>query len=382
VAGGRVTGLRVGLVLATTAGGTGEHAAMLARGCAARGIAVSVFAPEAVRQRFGFEPSSFAPVAIGDRPRPAADLAAVLRLRGLLARAGLDVVHAHGLRAGAFAAAALAPGPAPAASRAPPLLVTVHNAAPSGIAFNPVYRILERIVARRADLVLCVSADLAARMRGLGARDTGRALVPAPAAAAPSAEAVASARADIGAAGRPVLLTVGRLAAQKGHRVLLEAAAAWQHRDPVPVLAIAGDGPLAGEVAAQASSRRLEVALLGHRDDVPALLASADVVVVPSLWEGQQLIAQQALRAGRPLVATRVGGMPELTGAEAALLVPAGDPAALAAAVLSVLDDPGLAARLHQAALARAGELPTESEAVDSALAAYQRLAAGRGDAG
>jgi glycosyltransferase involved in cell wall biosynthesis len=382
MAGRGVTQLRVGQVVATTAGGTGAHAAMLARGLAARGVAVSVFGPAAVQQRFAFGPSPVTPVRIGTGPRPAADAAVVLRLRGLLARAELDVVHAHGMRAGALAAVALAHPAGPARGNAPALVVTVHNAAPSGWAPRAVYRALELTVARRADLVLCVSEDLAARMRRLGARQTGRALVPAPADAAPLAEAVASARAGIGAAGRPVLLTVARMAPQKGYRVLLDAAAFWQRRDPAPVLAIAGDGPLAADIAAQVRAGQLDVVLLGRRDDVPALLAAADVVVVPSQWEGQPLFVQQALRAGLPLVATRVGGLPDLTGPDAALLVPPGEPAALAAAVASVLDDTDLAARLRAAALARAEQLPSEADAIGSAVAVYVGLAAGRAHSG
>ena len=106
------------------------------------------------------------------------------------------------------------------------------------------------------------------------------------------------------------------------------------------------------------------------------MLAGADLVVVPSLWEGQPLIVQEALRAGRPLVASRVGGIPDLTGQDAAVLVPPGDAAALADAVLSVLDDPALAARLGAAARARSAALPTQDDAVEAALDLYRRLAA------
>jgi glycosyltransferase involved in cell wall biosynthesis len=116
------------------------------------------------------------------------------------------------------------------------------------------------------------------------------------------------------------------------------------------------------------------VRFLGARGDVPALLAAADVVVVPSNWEGQPLVVQEALRAGRPLVATRVGGIAQLTGGDGALLVPAGDPVALAAAVTRLLDDPGAAARLAAAARARAALLPTGTAAVDQALGLYQRV--------
>jgi glycosyltransferase involved in cell wall biosynthesis len=95
--------------------------------------------------------------------------------------------------------------------------------------------------------------------------------------------------------------------------------------------------------------------------------------VLPSVWEGQPLILQEALRAGAAIVATRVGGTPELTGEDAALLVPSGDPGRLADAVRVVLTDPGLAARLRQAAAARARALPDEVDAVTAALAEYDR---------
>jgi len=396
-----VTALRLACVVSTAAAGTGLHAAMLAEGCAARGLSVAVFGPAQTWRRFfrddpadavtaadgdastvaasggssaGAAPGRasirFEPVEISDRPRPVRDAAAVLRLRRLLARAAPDVVHAHGMRAGAIAAIALTRRPRPV----PALVVTVHNAPPGGVLASLVYQALERIIARRADAVLCASADLAVRMHRLGARGVAQAVVPAPAADMPSAEAAGKARAAIGASGRPMVLAVGRLAAQKGFGVLLEAAAAWQDRQPAPLLVIAGEGPLAGELAASARLSGLDVTFLGRRDDVPTLIAAADVMVVPSLWEARALVVQEALRAGSPLVASRVGGIPDLTGEDAALLVPPRDSGQLAAAVLSVLDDQSLARRLAAAALARAGTLPSESDAVDAAITVYRQL--------
>jgi glycosyltransferase involved in cell wall biosynthesis len=364
--------LRITQVIATSSGGTGRHVAMLAAGGQALGLVVSVMGPAAARQHFTRVPVPYVPVDIGDRPRPVSDAAAVLALRRRLRQAVPDVVHAHGLRAGAFAALALTQR----AGRRPALLVTVHNAPPASPVAAAVYRVLELVVARRATAVRCASGDLAARMRSLGARDTGQAVVAAPEFELPSEEEVQKARRELAAAGRPVLLAAGRLAEQKGFGVLLEAAAAWQDRDPVPVLAIAGDGPLAGELSARAAADRLEVVFLGPRGDIPALLAAADVVVVPSRWEGRALIVQEALRLGRPIVATRVGGTPDLTGDDGALLVPPGDPGQLAAAVLAILDDQGLAARLSGAAQARAGALPSAAETVAAAVSEYERLAA------
>ena len=116
---------------------------------------------------------------IAGQPRPARDVAAVLRLRRLLARDRPDVLHAHGLRAGALAALALAMPGTPHIA----LVVTVHNAPPAAGPAAAVYAGLELIVARRADAVLTVSGDLDGRLRRRGARLAGRALVPAPAAA-------------------------------------------------------------------------------------------------------------------------------------------------------------------------------------------------------
>ncbi len=273
--------------------------------------------------------------------------------------------------------------PAAGAGRAA-LAVTIHNAPPAGRAAALVYGWLERICARRADLVLCASADLLTRMRGLGAADAEQFDVAAPAAPPPSAAEVAAAAADVAADGRPVILAVARLARQKGLDVLIDAVARLAGRDPRPVTVIVGDGPLAAELSTQASQAGgATVRMLGARQDVAALLAVADVVVVPSRWEARALIVQEAMRAGRPVVATRTGGIPELTGDDltsdkAALLVPAGDPAALAQAISAVLDDQALAARIGQAARARSATFPSERDAVEAALTIYARLAAGR----
>jgi glycosyltransferase involved in cell wall biosynthesis len=393
------------LVVGTTAGGTGAHVRMLAAGLAARGIAVSVLGPSAADAWFGFGALggvTFAPVEFGDRPRPR-DLAAVVRLRSALPRRNArgdmsghaavkhargdvsdhrPVVHAHGLRAGALTVLALG---LVRRARRPGLVVTVHNAPPSGAGAPAVlYRLLERLVARGADLVLCVSVDLEARLRAVGARRIGRAVVPAPTAPPASVGTAASGGATApggaavrgaAAAGRPVVLAAGRLAAQKGFGTLLEAAVAWRDLVPVPLLAIAGDGPLAAELRARAVGLGVDVAFLGHRDDVAGLLAAAAVFALPSRWEGQPLVLQEALRAGVPIVATRTGGIPDLVGGDAAVLVEPGDAAGLGAAVRAVLADPSLAAGLRAAAARRAAALPTEDDAVTAALSCYGDVA-------
>jgi glycosyltransferase involved in cell wall biosynthesis len=401
VDGDRATELRrVAFVVGTTAGGTGAHVRMLAAGLARRGMAVSVFGPASAAAVLGVASLpgvGFTPVEFGDRPRPG-DAAAVLRLRRALRAATPGVVHAHGLRAGALTVLALAGALGGTRRRRPAIVVTVHNAPPhGGGAAVRMYRVLERMVARGADLVLCVSPDLERRMRAAGARRVGRAVVPAPDVAActqpdgradeqpalvtsadgqaiPAAPAAQVSPGALAAAA-PVVLAAGRLAPQKGFGVLLEAAARWRDLEPPPLLVIAGDGPLAGELRARAAALGVRAEFPGRRDDIPALLASAAVFVLPSLWEGQPLVLQEALRAGVPVVATHTGGIPDLTGGDAALLVPPGDPARLADAVRSVLRDPALGTRMRAAGRERAAALPSEDDAVAAVLACYADVA-------
>jgi glycosyltransferase involved in cell wall biosynthesis len=185
----------------------------------------------------------------------------------------------------------------------------------------------------------------------------------------------AALRAEFGAEpGQAIVLAVGRLAAQKGFGLLLDAAARWRDIQPEPLLVIVGTGPLAAELESRAAALGLMVRFAGGRNDVPALLAAADVFVLPSVWEGQALILQEALRAAAPIVATRVGGNPGLVGDDAAILVPPGDAQRLAEAVRAVLSDPALAAWLREAAAARARLLPGEDTAVAAALAEYHHV--------
>ena len=377
--------MKLALVLGTSTGGTARHVRMLAAGCAARGVRVEVFGPAQTDRDFAFGGVApgvgFTAVEIADRPRLPGDLRAIGRLRRLFRAWGPDVVHAHGLRAGALGAIAVAFGRTGAGNKRgrSALVVTVHNAPPAGGVTGAIYRVLELIVARNADSVLCVSADLEDRMRAAGARRVGHAVVPAVPVSLTgdvSAETRAALRAEFGAGpGQAIVLAVGRLAAQKGFGLLLDAAARWGDIRPAPLLVLVGRGPLAAELQARAASLGLTIRFAGQRPDVPALLSAADVFVLPSVWEGQALILQEALRAGVPIVATRVGGNPELTGEDAAILVPPGDAQRLADAVRAVLGDPAVAARLREAAAARARALPDEDAAVAAALAEYRHVA-------
>lgn len=149
----------------------------------------------------------------------------------------------------------------------------------------------------------------------------------------------------------PVVLCVANLKRYKGHHYLLEAVARLRDRNLPCTLALVGDGPERPALEDQAARLRIDVRFLGTRTDVEALLARAYVVVLPSLHEGMSNAVMEAMAAGRPVVATDVGGTGELLR-DRGVLVPPADPGALADGLGRVLGDPALAARL--AAEARA----------------------------
>ncbi len=155
-----------------------------------------------------------------------------------------------------------------------------------------------------------------------------------------------------------VVGTLGRLTEQKGHGVLLEAVAALAPRLPRLALLIAGDGPLRAGLEARAAALGVaeRVTFLGIRRDREALYAAMDAFVLPSRWEGLSLALVEAMGAGRPVVATDVGGNAEVVDAGVSgILVPPDDPPALASGLESVLGDHDLAERLrgHAARAAR-----------------------------
>jgi glycosyltransferase involved in cell wall biosynthesis len=167
----------------------------------------------------------------------------------------------------------------------------------------------------------------------------------------------------------PLVLTVARLDAQKGIPVLLDAVASV----PDAAFVVAGDGPDRAALEARAVSLGLadRVRFLGHRRDVASLLAAADVLVLPSLYEGLPLSVLEAMIAGVPVIATAVGGTDEVVrDGETGTLVPPGDASALAAAIRRVLGDRERSSRLADAARA----LVAREHSVEAMVASVSRL--------
>lgn len=394
-------------MLSTSSGGVGTHVRSVVDRLPELGVQPHVVAPAATGQNFGFIPAAsaltgegassgvaavsapaapvdFTVVEICTRPRPRYDVAAVRKIRAILhgrrpddaalATGPLppDVVHAHGFRAAALTGLALGRR----REGRVPLVATWHNAVLGTTPRRAVLSGLERLAARRADVTLGASSDLVQRALDLGAPDARLAPVAAPA-LPPAQRGRDEVRAELGAGERPVILAVGRLAPQKDYDTLLAAAARWVYREPRPLVVIAGDGPELPRLRRAAEDARVDVLFLGRRDDVADLLTAADVYVITSRWEARALVVQEAARASVPVVATAVGGLPELMGNDAELVAP-GDPAAVAEAVTGLLDEPARAAGLAARARSRAETWPDEDATAAHLAALYAELAGRR----
>jgi glycosyltransferase involved in cell wall biosynthesis len=157
----------------------------------------------------------------------------------------------------------------------------------------------------------------------------------------------------------PVVAVIGRLGPDKGHRVAIKAFAELSRERSGARMLVVGAGHLAGDLErfADQVSPGGGVVFLGHRDDVPAVLDAADVVLVTSFREGMPHVVLEAMAAGTPVVATAVAGIPEMIeDGVGGILVPAGSHTAAAEAVGRVLDDRALAGRLAAAAARRVEE--------------------------
>jgi glycosyltransferase involved in cell wall biosynthesis len=173
-----------------------------------------------------------------------------------------------------------------------------------------------------------------------------------------------------------VVGTVTRLSPQKAPLDFVKAAARVAEQRPDVHFVVVGDGPLRAEVEAQVAATGLaeRFHLTGLRRDVPDLLHSFDLFALTSLWEGLPRVLPQAMAAGLAIVATAVDGNAEAVESGAnGLLTPPGDPDALAAALLRLLDDPALAARMGAAGQARAEEFSAR-KMVDDIAALYEAL--------
>lgn len=303
--------------------------------------------------------------------RAGVDLRMVLCLRGLLKQHGIRVVHSHNFSTWLYSALAVLISPGAD-------IVHVHTEH-SNVEYAPRRYRLERLLGALTPYTVAVSRhvqDVMIRRIGIPARrvrliyngiDTSR--------FAPDPMRRGHARADLGIAENEILIgIVARLAPIKDHVTLLHGFRQLLDRARRPVrLALIGDGPERSAIDDVVRTLRIDerTLRLGERQDIPDLLNALDIYVLSSLNEGMNLTLLEAMGTGLPIVATAVGGNPEIVVPGATgLLVPSRDPTALAAALARLVESD--AERLAFGSAGRARILEHFSQA--TMLRAYMEL--------
>lgn len=349
----------------------------LARGLAARGHEAVVHAPDgplAERARAaGLEVRRWSPAGELD---PAGLLAAV----GALRAPRPDVVHAHSAHAHALAV--------PAARLAGVPVAVVSRRVDFAVGGNPFSRLKYRLP---VDRYLCISRGVRDVLRSGGVPEARLALVPSGVelpneiALATEAAGAADLRALIGAAAdAPVVGTVAALAPHKDHATLLAAAAIVVARRPAVRFAWLGEGECRAALVRERDRLGLcgHVHLLGFRPDARALMRQFDLFALSSHLEGLCTSLLDAAARGVPIVATAVGGIPDVVeDGVTGLLAPARDPGAFAEVVLRALGDAGGRARRATAARARAQAFGVDA-LVENTLRVYREALEQRGHDG
>jgi glycosyltransferase involved in cell wall biosynthesis len=275
-------------------------------------------------------------------PRILGDLAALARERDA------KILHVHGYASADF-------GRIVARRVGAALVLHEHFADPR----MPSYQgLADRILASRTDRAIAVSGstrDFLVRKRHVPKEKVRLIWNGAPLEEfASGAERGAELRRELGVPkDAPLVGSVGRLSLQKGHRFLLAAAPRVFSAFPKMRLALCGDGDQEPALRRQAQELGIadRVLFLGHRSDVPAVLAALDVLAIASTYEGTPLTLFEAMAAGKAIVSTSVDGCREvLESSQGGLLVPPEDPAALSDALLRLLGDPGLRDGLEKVA--------------------------------
>jgi glycosyltransferase involved in cell wall biosynthesis len=295
-------------------------------------------------------------------------------LVSLLRRERVDVLHAHKYGSNIWGSLL------GSAARTPAVIAHEHSWAFEG---DRVRRFLDRnLIARLCDRVIAGSRE--DRRRKIEVEGLPPDIVDyIPLGIDPLPEGVADLRAEFGIElGAPVVGAVGGLRPEKGLLTLLEAAARLREDFPRLRVLLAGEGEQRSELAQRIEDLGLgdTVILTGHRRDIPAVLATLDVAALCSGREGSPLAVLEYMDAAKPIVASEVGGVPDLiANGEQGLLVPPGDPGALGQAVASLLRDPDHARELGSAARERRRREFTIQNTVGRIEALYDELVAGRG---
>jgi glycosyltransferase involved in cell wall biosynthesis len=265
-------------------------------------------------------------------------------IRAILARKRIDVLQSHGYRSDILDLGV-------ARSAGVPSVTTLHGFSATDRKAR-VYEWLQLSAARRASAIVAVSTNVADRALASGARPESVHLIRN--SITPTAKHIATdaAREQLGLLPALHLGWVGRLSSEKGPDVMLEA---MPHLADIPVtLSFIGDGPDRPSLTERAASLGISdrVRFHGRVADAASLLAAFNVVVLSSRTEGTPMVVLEAMACEVPIVATRVGGVPDMLSAAEAILVDSEDPVALAIAIRTAIGD--LKASAERAVRARA----------------------------
>lgn len=274
--------------------------------------------------------------------------AAFAKLVRIFRQAAPAIVQSHGARSNVYVRVAAR------VARVPAVVSTVHNSLydyPVGALRRRAYVAAEVATSPLADRIVAVSGAIARDLvERYGLPPAKVTVVRNGIDADRFAASATDARGRLGlAAADRVVAVAARMTEQKGHAQLIDALPSIAAAVPDVRCVFAGDGPLRHALEERARRRGVDgrCRFLGARDDVPDILVSADVVALPSRSEGLPFVVLEAMAVGRPVVATAVGGTPEaVDDGRTGLLVPPGDVAALATAVVRLLGDPAEAQRM------------------------------------
>lgn len=301
------------------------------------------------------------------------DRAVIKQLRDIVARRAPDVIQTHMIKSH-FLVKFSGLG-----KRYP--WIAYHHGYTSTDLKMQFYNQLNRWSLPSADLVIAVCGEFAKQLAAAGVQ-RDRIRVSHNSVKPPriiSSDEKLSLRERFGIAGdERVVLAVGRLSREKGHADLIESIALLRAAEPDLKfkLLIVGEGPEQANLSRAVTERNIDshVVFAGHVGDVAPFYAIADVLALPSHSEGSPNVLLEAMAAGLPVVATSVGGVPEIATSEVnALLVPPRDPSAFAEALRRVLTELELARTLKSNAIARASEFSPESHA-QSLIEIYEEL--------
>lgn len=359
-------------VLRAPVGGLFRHVVDLASGQAARGHRVGLIADsqtgdartEAVLNALAADLAlGVSRIPMRRQPSPG-DAFGIWHVARRLRAARADVVHGHGAKGGALARLAPAAGDIVRA-------YTPHGGSLHGAVAGRIHILLERMLMPRGSLYLFESAFAHDTFRQKIGHPPGVARVVHNGVAPADFEPVAT----VGAATDLVFL--GELRALKGVDVLIDAVDRLRAAGRTATVAIVGDGPDAAALRSRAE--RLELAKAVHfHPAMPARKAFAlgRIVVIPSRAESLPYVALEAAAAGKPLIATRVGGIPEIFGPHSGSLVAAGDAGAMMQAIAVILEDPEAAHQRTQALRTRIAAEFSVDVMVEAVVSAYEQARA------